>query len=95
MILITAGILLWVAGGALILYSNALAERLVDEVNAHSPNGHRITHEFLQLKFAEVLARHRVLFPDSVKRRRMETTQWTGFGLFIAGALLFVLGSLG
>jgi len=70
--------------------SNAVFFRIVQEVNAASPEDQRVNPWRAGWKFYRVFRRHRELFPDSKQRSRMGWLSAVGSLLFLS-ALIFVI----
>jgi len=75
----------FVLGLTLVVVSNFIAYTVIGEINGRSPADQQISMFFVQSRMGEILRRHRQLFPESPKRRRIYIVGISGLGLmFIA-----------
>jgi len=88
-----AGVAIFSAGVVLVVVSNFIVHKVVDEVNARSRVDQQIGMFFLQSKTGEILQRHRELFPDSSLRRRIYVVGITGLVMILAGFLVAIYPS--
>jgi hypothetical protein len=84
------GLSLFSLGVGLVIVANFVIYMVIGEINARSGTDQQIGMFFLQTKTAEILRRHRELFPESPKRRRMVILGVTGVALIFAGFLVAV-----
>jgi hypothetical protein len=88
------GLLLCAGGVGVGIYSNSLAFRMLDEVNAQSPRDQRIGFLFIQLKMERILSRHRELMPASTLESRIRLCDVVAVVLFFGGFFVLTLGNM-
>jgi hypothetical protein len=67
----------------LIAIANSYAYEVLGEVNGKSPPEKQISRLFVNMRFFDVLQRHRELYPSSLKRKRLNQYAFTGFALLL------------
>jgi len=73
--------------------SNAVFFRIIQEVNAASPQDQRVNPWRAGWRFYRVFRRHRELFPDSRKRSKMGWLSAIGSLLFLAALIFGILAT--
>ena len=83
---------LLIATAICIIRANVIFGRILNEVNSSRGANEQISFLFVNLRFGQVLAEHRQLFPADDKRRQMHIWLWTGFALIAVFAIFLAVG---